>query len=627
MAEVITRLKVDNQGYDQKIRNAQRSLDQFGLKGTEVGQKMSGLGRVLTTNIGALSKWSVGLGAASAALKVAGDAFKHSETSMDSWNATMDSAKSAYNSFLTALNTSDFSSFFTNIRQVIAAARDAYNSLDELGTYNAFAARGNAKNRAAYSEAVANYKENKSAENRAAVEAASAAILADLKEQKKLTADAYAAAVKKLALEQGMTGANVDEFVNMFSNKSWAELQSAKAGYAKGKGANIATYWNGYQVQGNDLLTRNASGVVTGRRAMTEAEKAAFRFAKALNEVTDEEIKNVQSLGAQEYQLEQAIADQRRNAARMLGEEKKTNTPTVTTPKEEKAAPAEGSIDYQTQLVAKLRKEWTAAASDEARATIKTQLDEATAALDALLGKTKEVEVALEPAFQTGSLDDLQNKLREATADMQSLTVGTDEWAAALERVRAAQAAVDAAQAQLSTKGEEQVEIAKDTTSAWSYASQAVGSVGSALQGLDDPGAKVAGIIAGAIAQVAAGLGSMLAQPQSTSQSWGWIALAASGAATMVGTIAAIKQATEYHANGDIIGTGIFTPKGTDTVPCMLTPGEEVLTANDPRHRNNIGAIGGGIGALTLRTEVSGESLAIVLDNNNRRRGRAHRVR
>jgi hypothetical protein len=56
----------------------------------------------------------------------------------------------------------------------------------------------------------------------------------------------------------------------------------------------------------------------------------------------------------------------------------------------------------------------------------------------------------------------------------------------------------------------------------------------------------------------------------------------------------------EYHASGGMAGSSdIITfhselghlhagPKGTDTVNAWLTPGEEVLTRNDPRHRYNL---------------------------------------
>ena len=49
----------------------------------------------------------------------------------------------------------------------------------------------------------------------------------------------------------------------------------------------------------------------------------------------------------------------------------------------------------------------------------------------------------------------------------------------------------------------------KDVNSALDYASQAIGSVGSALAGLEDPAANVLGLIAQAIANVVAGLGAV----------------------------------------------------------------------------------------------------------------------
>ena len=167
----------------------------------------------------------------------------------------------------------------------------------------------------------------------------------------------------------------------------------------------------------------------------------------------------------------------------------------------------------------------------------------------------------------------------------------------------------------------------KSMAGAWNYASQTISSVSSALSSLEDPGAKVAGIIAGAIAQMAAGLGGAIAQKGKELEPWSWIAFSAAATATLVSTVAAVKQATEYHADGGFIGGGAFQPRGTDTVPAMLTPGELVL--NRAQQNNLAGQLApaGGYGDMTLRTEISGEHLAIVLDNNNKRRGRSKTVR
>ena len=49
----------------------------------------------------------------------------------------------------------------------------------------------------------------------------------------------------------------------------------------------------------------------------------------------------------------------------------------------------------------------------------------------------------------------------------------------------------------------------------------------------------------------------------------------------------ALYQSMPKHASGGVIKPG--ASGATDSVPIMATPGEEVLNANDPRHRNNMG--------------------------------------
>lgn len=82
---------------------------------------------------------------------------------------------------------------------------------------------------------------------------------------------------------------------------------------------------------------------------------------------------------------------------------------------------------------------------------------------------------------------------------------------------------------------------------------QSVGSIFSSLgQITGDEGFAVAGIITEAIAQVALGYATATAQASEMGP-WAWIAFAISGLATMISTIAAIKQQTSGYATGGVI--------------------------------------------------------------------------
>ena len=155
----------------------------------------------------------------------------------------------------------------------------------------------------------------------------------------------------------------------------------------------------------------------------------------------------------------------------------------------------------------------------------------------------------------------------------------------------------------------------KDVEKEFTSAMGAVGALGNALQQIEDPAAKVAGLVAEAIATIALTFAKSL---KTTFGPWDWIAAAASGTATMIATIAAIKSATAgSYANGGIIPGNSFSG---DNLTANVNSGELIL------NRAQQGAIAGQLqsnpmGNLRLSTEISGSNLRVVLNNDNRQRG------
>lgn len=90
-------------------------------------------------------------------------------------------------------------------------------------------------------------------------------------------------------------------------------------------------------------------------------------------------------------------------------------------------------------------------------------------------------------------------------------------------------------------------ELYKDTQKA----AGAMNTLGSALASLEDPSAKVAGIVMQSIANVALAFSEAMKTPKDP---WSWIAFAAAGTAAMVSTIAAIHDATGYAEGGIVEG-------------------------------------------------------------------------
>lgn len=163
----------------------------------------------------------------------------------------------------------------------------------------------------------------------------------------------------------------------------------------------------------------------------------------------------------------------------------------------------------------------------------------------------------------------------------------------------------------------------KDMEKSWSAAARAIGSVGSALQAIEDPTAKVAGLVAQAVAQIAATFAASL---KGTFTPWDWIAGAAAGTATMISTIAAIKSATKGgFAEGGIVPGNSFSGDNLRISDYGVNSGELILnrvqqdTLASALEQSDENAIGG-------TPYVLGETIYIGLTNYLRRTGRGELI-
>ena len=172
-------------------------------------------------------------------------------------------------------------------------------------------------------------------------------------------------------------------------------------------------------------------------------------------------------------------------------------------------------------------------------------------------------------------------------------------------------------------------EVGKETAQSWRGAASAMSAASSALQGLEDPGAKIAGIVGQAIANIALGF-SQATAASSGGGIFGWIAAIAGGLTTMLSTISAIHSATGYAQGGIVDGRGGGFVGGTaysgDRVPAMLNSGELVL--NRAQQGVLADALEGGNALQNLRLDaiIRGEQIRLVLNNNGRRTGRGEYV-
>lgn len=162
---------------------------------------------------------------------------------------------------------------------------------------------------------------------------------------------------------------------------------------------------------------------------------------------------------------------------------------------------------------------------------------------------------------------------------------------------------------------------AKETKDSWKEAATAVGAVGSALQQLEDPGAKVAGIIGQAVANIALGF-SQATSKAAAGGPWAWIAAIAGGLGTMVSTIAAIKSATHYAHGGIVPGNDY-----TDSTPVMVSSGELILNRSQQdtiaRQLQEPARVGNATGGAPY---VTGETIILGANNHLMRTGQGEIV-
>ena len=300
-------LKKSLEQLQQRINDGKQALGEINGKiGESKGETnlLSGAVNELTgklgINIPKLGAMSIAIAAVTGAAKVAKDAFFANEQQLDEWGRMTESCTSVYNGFLDALNTGDISGYLQRINQIVDAARSAYDALDELGTYNAFNQVNVSRDKQRLTNAMADYREGKG--SKADVQAASQAVIANLKEQYLKEQAAYVAYINKLAAERGMSGKDLMKI----ANGSYADFKKAQSVQMTGTKYKVHTTPSGFQYTTTEKVAANKK----------EANAAALRS------INDTDWDEMQKLGAKAQETLNEMGQTRRQVARMLGQGK-----------------------------------------------------------------------------------------------------------------------------------------------------------------------------------------------------------------------------------------------------------------------------------------------------------------
>lgn len=173
------------------------------------------------------------------------------------------------------------------------------------------------------------------------------------------------------------------------------------------------------------------------------------------------------------------------------------------------------------------------------------------------------------------------NAINEVSKIQHDFDIGLIDEDKARQEIATLQQILDEAGLKVDLK----LEVKQNTLAkALNTASDAVGSLGNALSSLgsamESPELNVAGIIAGAIANIAAGAAQATVAASQTGNPWVWLAFGVAAMAEMVSMIASIHSATGM-AEGGIVGGP--TTIG-DQIYTRLNAGEAVLNQRQQYH-------------------------------------------
>lgn len=528
----LVRIKADTNDYERNIRKAQKTWNDF----------TKGLG----VNISKFTGVGAAIGAVSAALKVAKDAFMQSEGNIDEWGRTVEGAKGAYSTFLNTLNSGNWSNFFTNLSTAVQGARDLYDALDRLGSIKA-------NNQAAIA-----IVQQQIAQLRLAKQQGE-----NVDEQLKAATERLAA-LQKQSVDAGL-GAGHETIVNTLRNRVNA-LNTTGVGISEGtlRGYAGALENYGQQIFDNmsrklDELTKKAtfnkqystfdengreltySANVTDISRLTQEEQKQYLIAKAITE-GETEIQKGLALYAQAVSEGTAAAREEFKGNRYAlqgssgGKGGKTDKDTY--------IPLAGSIDAQIAKVKELQDAFNKAADQGVRQGLLAQLKEAEGVLK-LMKTEAPSEMFIGGAGYGLSQFTSMDRFKDVKIE------GDD-----LEKLQ------------------EMANAGKAAETSWDAALGSISGLGSALAAIEDPAVKVLGIIAQAIATVALSFAQALSKDTKLGV-FGWIAAAAAGTAAMVSTISAIKSATAgSYEQGGIVPGNSFTG---DNLTANVNSGELIL--------------------------------------------------
>ena len=632
MAESLTTLK-------GRLKEAKEELYSMGQETSNAGGFLSSLAEKVTLNIDAFKLLEVGLTAGKAALTVAKDAFFASEATVDEWGRTMAASESLYTSFLTALNNSDVSGFLGRIDEIVGAARRAYDELDRLGTMKtiqspAMSAQETENQRMRTMLMTGRYI----APN--GMKAATGMKNGDLLSKDQLRAieqhlqrgmDTIVGLTKN---ELNQTGKAIDAYYDKIAKENGMTMAEFRKGVSSMSEFDRLTSLGQKYVDWERQHTANVVSAQTGgtismrttERNPYEAYKqwSTFRVDKQGDGSYNALVNLIKQRDQQMSQMYSTMGQAYRTINRVEG----------VTPRSimgggggrgnggggGSAAMVEGGIKAGTGFESLAV---GAGQTYESLASLRQRLSDYEKALANATNIVDEMNARQGIADTKWAMSDVGRQAVKLGLDKSAFEELQEEINEGIGKMELKPLVIKAVSEKDMAKSRALAKDGDDTAKAWQNATSAIGSVGSALQSLEDPGAKVAGIIAQAVANIALGFAQAAASPATGAAGvFGWIAAATAGLATMTATIASIKSATAgSYANGGIIPGNNYN----DGLIANVSSGELILNRAQQGNLAQQLSDGGGGGGMRP-SWISGEQIYVALNRYTRRTGRGELV-
>lgn len=130
---LVVQLLLKTGAFSDDLKTARGQIQNFQKGCSTAGKAVSGFSQELGINIGGIAKFGGVVGAAVLAGKEFKNILESSQTTADSFEATIAGCKGVIDSFRTSIATMDFSSFRNGLWDVFEAAKEVQNAIDQLG--------------------------------------------------------------------------------------------------------------------------------------------------------------------------------------------------------------------------------------------------------------------------------------------------------------------------------------------------------------------------------------------------------------------------------------------------------------------------------------------------------------